>query len=104
MAFLPKSARERVELFHLLFLERFYPRLREPRLVTVKGGANLRFFHGSPRYSEDLDLDAHTIAPGTLARHVEAVLAAPSLLRALEPRGMSKRLRPPFDQDHDCGK
>lgn len=41
---------------------------------AVKGGCNLRFFLGSPRSSEDLDLDVHTIAPETLAKNVEKTL------------------------------
>ena len=44
------------EIFHLLFLERLL-KVSDPRAFVVKGGANLRFFFGSPRYSENMDLD-----------------------------------------------
>jgi predicted nucleotidyltransferase component of viral defense system len=52
------SDRELCELFHFLFLERLL-RTTSPELYVLKGGVNLRFFHQSPRYSEDLDLDVH---------------------------------------------
>jgi hypothetical protein len=50
--------RRRVEFFHFLFLERLL-RVTDPSLYALKGGVNLRFFHQSPRYSEDMDLDVH---------------------------------------------
>ena len=45
-----------VEQFHLLFLAQLARRVK-PALFVLKGGCNLRFFHGSIRYSEDMDLD-----------------------------------------------
>ena len=44
------------EVVHLLLLERLVA-LHDGRAVTLKGGVNLRMFFGSPRYSEDIDLD-----------------------------------------------
>lgn len=44
------------EATHLLILERLVS-LHDGRVVTLKGGVNLRMFFGSPRYSEDIDLD-----------------------------------------------
>jgi predicted nucleotidyltransferase component of viral defense system len=52
----PKSPIELVEAFHLLFLRTLEARLDRSTYV-VKGGANLRAWFGSPRFSEDLDLD-----------------------------------------------
>src|SRR3990172_6739939 len=45
-----------VEQFHLLFLAQLSRRV-DKKLFVVKGGCNLRFFHRSIRYSEDMDLD-----------------------------------------------
>ena len=39
----------------------------------MKGGCNLRFFLKSIRYSEDMDLDIHTMSVGTLQNNVERV-------------------------------
>ncbi len=44
-----------IESFHLLFLQAVTAH-RNHRLV-LKGGANLRYFFGSPRYSNDIDVD-----------------------------------------------
>jgi len=39
------------ELFHLEFLRRLALKLK-PGQYILKGGVNMRFFFGSPRYSE----------------------------------------------------
>lgn len=49
----PIQAREAV---HVLLLRRLQE-VQDARAVILKGGVNLRLFHGSPRYSEDIDLD-----------------------------------------------
>lgn len=81
------SAKERVELFHLLFLDQF-GRKTEKNLYALKGGCNLRFFMKSVRYSEDIDLDVRTIAQGTLAQKVEKILGSDSLSLVLQARGL----------------
>lgn len=81
------TAKERIELFHLLFLDQF-GRKTEKGLYALKGGCNLRFFLKSVRYSEDIDLDVHTIAQGTLANKVEKILKSDSLRLILEARGL----------------
>ena len=48
------------EAFHYFFLERLF-RTLPSRQFILKGGVNLRFFFGSPRYSEDMDLDVQGI-------------------------------------------
>ena len=84
------TPRERVEVFHLLFLRTFVARLENPGLVILKGGGNLRFFHGSPRFSEDLDFDVRTIAARTLANKVEkTVLESATFARLLAARGLA---------------
>jgi predicted nucleotidyltransferase component of viral defense system len=45
-----------IEFFHIAFLAVLGTRLDSARYV-LKGGANLRYFFGSQRYSEDIDLD-----------------------------------------------
>jgi len=74
--------RQAIEIFHLLFLRSFGARV-DKALFALKGGCNLRFFHRSVRYSEDMDLDIRTMTPGTLRSHVDAVLEGDPLRHAL---------------------
>jgi hypothetical protein len=66
------------ELFHLAFLDVLSKRL-DPARYVLKGGANLRYFFASPRYSEDIDLDIKGKAPWGLEDKVDAVLASGAL-------------------------
>ncbi len=80
-----RAARERV---HFVFLERLL-RITDPRLYALKGGVNLRFFFGSPRYSEDMDLDVDpTVAVGTLRKNGYKILDDPALRRVLRTSGI----------------
>lgn len=72
-----------VEQFHLLFLTQLGARF-EKKLYALKGGCNLRFFWKSIRYSEDIDLDVHTIAKETLQKNVRQILDAPGFKRILQ--------------------
>ena len=74
--------RQQVEIFHLLFL-RLFSSQTAPTLYAVKGGCNLRFFFGSIRYSEDLDIDIQKIQKLTLENKVNKILASPQLKKAL---------------------
>jgi hypothetical protein len=56
------NAARLVERFHLLFLAQLVRRVK-PGLFVLKGGCNLRFFHRSIRYSQDMDLDLGEIGP-----------------------------------------
>src|SRR3989338_8356434 len=76
------------ERFHLLFLLTLSGRLKG-RLYAVKGGICLRFFHHSPRLSEDMDLDIAKIPTTTLAHAVEQILRAPSFHSQLEAKGLN---------------
>lgn len=76
-----------VEQFHLLFLANL-TRGTDKRAFVVKGGCNLRFFHGSIRYSEDMDLDASGIDIHVLRDRVRAILASRPFRDALESRGI----------------
>lgn len=77
------TERQAVEVFHLLFLRAFGARV-EKSLYALKGGANLRFFHKSIRYSEDIDLDLRTMSAATLRNHMKRVLGAPSFAQTLQ--------------------
>ncbi len=78
------SDRDRRELFHFLFLE-WLLRVTPPTVVVLKGGVNLRFFHGSPRYSEDMDLDIEPskLAVGTMKKNGYKILQDAGFRRVL---------------------
>jgi predicted nucleotidyltransferase component of viral defense system len=81
------SERQTIEIFHLLFLRAFGARV-DKSLFALKGGCNLRFFLKSIRYSEDMDLDIHTMAIGTLRNNVGRLLEAQSFAQALRAQGI----------------
>jgi len=81
------TERQAIEVFHLLFLRSFGARV-DKTLFALKGGCNLRFYHRSIRYSEDMDLDLRTMAPGTLRSNIEAVLAADPFRHSLRAQGL----------------
>ncbi|MCC5953374.1 MAG: nucleotidyl transferase AbiEii/AbiGii toxin family protein [Acidimicrobiia bacterium] len=67
-----RSQAQIIEIFHLLFLRVLVA--GDADWCTLKGGANLRYFFGSPRYSNDVDLDFHGKASWTVAKRVGALL------------------------------
>jgi predicted nucleotidyltransferase component of viral defense system len=71
-----------IEFFHLSFLQVLQARLDQNRYV-LKGGTNLRYFFGSPRYSEDIDLDAIEIEPWRLETKIDEVLASQAIATLL---------------------
>ena len=77
-----------VELFHLAFLQVLQARLDQARYV-LKGGANLRYFFDSVRYSEDIDLDIDGLAPWTLTEKVDGILASPTIDAVLRSGGLA---------------
>ncbi len=77
------------ERFHLQVLRQLAPRLAT-RAYAVKGGICLRFFHRSPRLSEDMDVDITPAMPvKTLQTNVDAVLMGHALITALQPHGVT---------------
>jgi predicted nucleotidyltransferase component of viral defense system len=76
-----------IELFHVLFLA-YLARGTDKRSLVLKGGCNLRFFHRSVRYSEDMDLDVDGIEPHVLRETVRAILASRPFNQVLESRGI----------------
>jgi predicted nucleotidyltransferase component of viral defense system len=81
------NERQAIEVFHLLFLRAFGARV-DKALYALKGGCNLRFFLKSIRYSEDMDVDIHTMAIGTLQNNVNRLLEAPAFAQALRTQGI----------------
>jgi predicted nucleotidyltransferase component of viral defense system len=77
-----------VELFHLAFLQVLQARLDQARYV-LKGGANLRYFFDSVRYSEDIDLDADQIEPWALTEKVDGILDSATMDAVLRSGGLT---------------
>ncbi len=70
------------EVFHFCFLDRLL-KLSDPGLYTLKGGVNLRFFFGSPRYSEDMDIDVLAGSVQTLKKNGYKILNDGAFQRSL---------------------
>lgn len=79
--------RELREVFHFCFLERLL-KISAPNLYVLKGGVNLRFFLHSPRYSEDMDLDAVGGSVATLKKNGYKVLEDAGFRRTLRTYGI----------------
>jgi len=78
----------RVELFHLHVLRLLGTGPIKSHLA-LKGGCNLRFFFGSVRCSEDMDLDvSQTLEAYALREKVEQILAGRALAAALRAAGL----------------
>jgi predicted nucleotidyltransferase component of viral defense system len=77
-----------IEFFHVAFLDVLASRL-DPARYILKGGANLRYFFASQRYSEDIDLDIVRPVPWSLEDKVDAVLDSPALRSLLAIGGLS---------------
>lgn len=83
----PLEAREFV---HLLILRELLE-VRRGTAITLKGGVNLRLFHGSIRYSEDIDLDGDPEARLPIRERVRGIFENPRIqysLRSRELRGL----------------
>lgn len=76
------------EFFHLSLLEVMQVRL-DQNYYVLKGGANLRYFYSSPRYSEDMDFDAADIDPSSLETKVDGALASRPLALILRTLGLT---------------
>jgi len=80
----PVAARE---IVHLAIL-RDLTRIRRGAAVTVKGGVNLRLFFGSPRYSEDMDLDGTAQASEAIRDGLKGLVEGASFARGLRSLGI----------------
>jgi predicted nucleotidyltransferase component of viral defense system len=76
-----------IELFHLLFLDQFGRKVNKSH-YAIKGGCNLRFFLKSIRYSQDMDLDIHTIRKETLSNTVNRILDSTPFSLILNAKNM----------------
>jgi len=81
------SARQCVELFHLLFLNQLSLKL-DKKCYALKGGANMRFFFKSPRYSDDIDFDLQDIEVDALKKKVDLILDSKPFLDILQTRNI----------------
>ena len=81
------SDRQVVELF-LLHFARLLCSGPPKGSFAIKGGCNLRFFFGSLRYSEDLDLDVAGLPVHALKEKVSGALSGQPLSLALRSRGI----------------
>lgn len=80
------------EIFHLEFLRRLANAIPLENFA-LKGGCNMRFFFGSARYSEDMDIDVAATPVHTLQDHVMGVLSSTGLKNTLQTFGI-ERLTP----------
>ena len=86
--FTAMTARQIVELFHLVFVRALFTNLGDKNHLSVKGGINLRFFFQSVRFSQDLDLDVVTMSRQALENRVDRLLKGPPVVNPLRARGI----------------
>jgi len=84
---MPKSNAEAIEAVHLCFLTVLASRMDTSRYV-LKGGANLRYFFHSPRYSEDIDLDLVGLDSPAVTSQIHKTLASGALQQLLKASGI----------------
>jgi hypothetical protein len=77
------------EALHVLLLSKLSEELR-PDAFALKGGLNLRLFFGSPRYSDDMDLDIDPRAKDAIVRAITALLASRWLAGRLESLAIAR--------------
>jgi predicted nucleotidyltransferase component of viral defense system len=69
------------EAFHCVLLAHLPADYRAPvggeAPLRLKGGVNLRLFHGSPRYSEDIDFDLSPVRGPRFVEHLRRLLLNP---------------------------
>jgi Nucleotidyl transferase AbiEii toxin, Type IV TA system len=84
----PLSNAQIIELFHVAFLDVLSGRL-DPARYVLKGGANLRYFFESLRYSEDIDLDISGVESWRLEDKVDGVLNSGPMNALLRVGGLA---------------
>lgn len=78
------------EFFHLAFIRHLATRL-SGRSYAVKGGIGLRFFHRSPRLSQDMDVDIVSgVRLKTLQHAVDSVLEGQAFAASLRTQGITR--------------
>lgn len=76
------TVRDCVEFFHLVLLSFIGKKVNKGR-YALKGGCNLRFFFGSPRYSDDMDIDIADVPVHALRDTVNSILGSASFTQLL---------------------
>ncbi len=82
-----RTAPELIEIFHLCFLTVLRSKL-EPSRYVLKGGANLRYFFSSPRYSEEIDFDIAGVDSHSLTARIGKALSSDPMRRILSASGI----------------
>jgi len=82
-----RSDAQIIEIFHLLFLQVLTAHRRD--WFVLKGGANLRYFFGSVRYSNDIDLDFFSKSGWQVERVVDSALGGRALEVLLGQQGLA---------------
>jgi len=82
------SDAQAIEVFHISFLGGLASGVDQEHLV-LKGGANLRYFFDSLRYSEDIDLDVTHVKAWQLEEKVDRILNSQALALNLRRTGIS---------------
>ena len=77
-----------IECFHLAFIQVLSSRFNQ-RNYVLKGGANLRYFFNSHRYSEDIDFDALIEEVWKLEEKVDEVLDSSAVTSLLRSKGVT---------------
>ncbi|MFA4981858.1 MAG: nucleotidyl transferase AbiEii/AbiGii toxin family protein [Candidatus Omnitrophota bacterium] len=85
----PYNSLQLREIFHIEFL-RSLARAMKGENYALKGGANLRFFFKSFRYSEDMDLDASGVGVAALKDIVMKILDDGAFRDNLKPFGIER--------------
>lgn len=81
-----RSDAQHIEVFHLLFLQVLTA--HSHNWFILKGGANLRYYFGSVRYSNDIDLDFFGRDGAHVERSVDAALSGRALTVLLGQQGL----------------
>lgn len=77
------------EVFHLEFL-RWFGRKVDSKHYALKGGVNMRFFFGSMRYSEDMDLDLSKVRVDIIQDIILNILNTRVFVDNLRPYGIQR--------------
>lgn len=81
------------EIFHLEFLREFVKAIPTSAFV-LKGGSNIRFFFGSVRYSEDMDIDVRETPVHKLQAKCLDIINSRTLLNRLKTFGVEDIIPP----------
>ena len=82
-----RSDAQVIEVFHLLFMQVLTSHSRD--WFILKGGANLRYYFGSARYSNDIDLDFFGKPRWSVEQVVDAALIGRALTILLSQQGLA---------------